>query len=618
MVQIKHDGDGFLYTHFSECLRHHARVTPDRLAYRFLADGGEDGLTITFAQLDTSVRALAAVLQERYSPGERVLILLRPGLGYVTAFMGCLYAGLVAVPAYPPGATKALGRLEGILRDCQPVAALVAGGDAREIAASLATVAPQTDTLDLDHLDHLDHLDPQHAERWQPVDGRCSDPAFLQYTSGSTGNPKGVVISHGNLIHNSQCISETFAIGPDSHIGSWLPPYHDMGLIGGILQALYVGCPATLMTPIAFLQRPLRWLQMISRYRVTVSGGPNFAYELCTRKVRDEDLKSLDLSCWAVAYNGAEQVRAKTLHAFADKFAACGLQPGAQFPCYGLAEGTLLVTGNGLARGAVIRSFHADLLEHNRAVPLVAGQSPQGRARTLVSSGRPSPGLEPFICDPDSEHRLGDGQVGEICIVGHSVSAGYWQRPDSTAEAFRPVQAQQTPWPRFFRTGDLGFMLEGELYVSGRVKDLIILNGVNHHPGDIECSVLRAHEGFRPDGAAAFSIEGDDGEQLVVVQEVERRAVRSLDVAAVLADVRGAVWQQHRLAQPWLLLVAGGTLPRTSSGKVRRQECRRLFGAYLQALAVGETVALQQRIIAVELHGRLRVGAGPLHQELAV
>lgn len=612
MAQIKQHGDGFLYTHFSECLRHHARATPDRLAYRFLADSGEDGLNITFAELDTAVRALAAVLQERYSPGERVLILLRPGLGYVTGFMGCLYAGLVAVPAYPPGATKTLGRLESILHDCQPAAALVAGSDAHDIAASLALVAPQIDTLD------LDRLDQQHADRWQPVPGQGSDPAFLQYTSGSTGNPKGVIISHGNLIHNSQCISETFGIGPDSHIGSWLPPYHDMGLIGGILQALYVGCPATLMTPIAFLQRPLRWLQMISRYRVTVSGGPNFAFELCSRKVRDEDLASLDLSCWAVAYNGAEQVRARTLHAFAEKFAVCGLQPGALFPCYGLAEGTLLVTGNGLARGAVIRSFHADLLEHNRAVPLAAGQPAEGRSRTLVSSGRPTPGLEPFICDPDSERRLSDGQVGEICIVGHSVSSGYWQRPDSTAETFRPAQAQQTPWPRFFRTGDLGFMFEGELYVSGRVKDLIILNGVNHHPGDIECSVLRAHEGFRPDGAAAFSIDGDDGEQLVVVQEVERRAVRGLDVATVVAEIRTALWQQHRLAQPWLLLVAGGTLPRTSSGKVRRQECRKLFGAYLQALETGEAAAPQPRVIAVEKRGRLVVEPGAQQQELAV
>ncbi|MEQ9728143.1 fatty acyl-AMP ligase [Pseudomonas sp. WHRI 8822A] len=611
MVQIKQDGDGFLYTHFSECLRHHARATPDRLAYRFLADG-EDSLTITFAELDTAVRALAALLQARYSPGERVLILLRPGLGYVTAFMGCLYAGLVAVPAYPPGATKTLGRLEGILDDCQPVAALVAGGDVREIAVSLAAVAPQTDILD------LDNLDKRHAESWQPVVGQRSDPAFLQYTSGSTGNPKGVIISHGNLIHNSQCISDTFGICADSHIGSWLPPYHDMGLIGGILQALYVGCPATLMTPIAFLQRPLRWLQMISRYRVTVSGGPNFAYELCARKVRDEDLQALDLSCWAVAYNGAEQVRARTLHAFADKFAACGLQAGALFPCYGLAEGTLLVTGNGLARGALVRSFHADLLEHNRAVPLAVGQPAEGRLRTLVSSGRPTRGVEPFICDPDSERRLSDGQVGEICIVGHSVSAGYWRRPDSTAEAFRPAHVQQTPWPRFFRTGDLGFMLEGELYVSGRVKDLIILNGVNHHPGDIECSVLRAHEGFRPDGAAAFSIDMDDGERLVVVQEVERRAVRGLDVAKVLGEIRAALWQQHRLAQPWLLLVSGGTLPRTSSGKVRRQDCRRLFGAYLLALAAGEAVPLQQRVIAVEQGGQLRVEQGSPQRELAV
>lgn len=615
MAQTKHHRDGSSYTHFSECLRLHAQTTPDRLAYRFLQDGREDGVEITFAELDVSVRALAAVLQEHCTPGDRVLLLLRPGLGYITGFLGCLAAGLIAVPAYPPGATKTLDRLDGIINDCQPRVALAAGSDIQVIAPRLAEVAPHTRIVD------LELLDAQAAERWQAVDGKRSDPAFLQYTSGSTGNPKGVIVSHGNLIHNSQSISDTFGVHQGSHIGSWLPPYHDMGLIGGILQSLYVGCPATLMTPITFLQRPLRWLQAISRYGVTVSGGPNFAYELCTRKIRDEDLAQLDLSRWAVAYNGAEHVRAQTVEAFRDKFAACGFQAGAVFPCYGLAEGTLLVAGNGVGRGAVVRQFQAEPLEANRVVPLQPGAAETVRGRTLVSSGRPIPGNEPFICHPDSEQRLPDGQVGEICIVGDSVAEGYWNRPDSTAAAFRPVRDGQTTWPRFFRTGDLGFFLDGELFVSGRVKDLIILNGVNHHPGDIENTVLRAHEGFRPDGAAAFSIEADEGERVVVVQEVERRAVKALNASMLLEHIRSALWQQHRLAQPDILLVAGGTLPRTSSGKVRRQDCRRLFSPYLRMLASGEegdASSLEQRVFAAQVQGILRVDATSSEQELAV
>ena len=613
MAQIEHVRNGSSYTNFSDCLRRHAQATPDRLAYRFLLDGRDESVEITFAELDVAVRALAAVLQERCRPGDRVLLLLRPGLGYVTGFIGCLYAGLIAVPAYPPGATKTLERLDGIIEDCQPVVALVSGSDAAVIAERLAESAPNT------HMVDLAHVQVQAAERWRPVAVQRSDPAFLQYTSGSTGNPKGVIVSHGNLIHNSQSISDTFGTDADSHIGSWLPPYHDMGLIGGILQSLYVGCPATLMTPIAFLQRPLRWLQAISKYGVTVSGGPNFAYELCTRKVRDSDLAGLDLSRWEVAFNGAEHIRAQTLEAFSQKFAVSGLRAGSLFPCYGLAEGTLLVTANGVGRGAVIRHFQAERLEANQVELLTSGHG--GRTRTLVSSGRPIPGHEPFICQLDSEQRLPDGCVGEICIVGDSVAEGYWQRSTITAAAFRPTLHGQTPWPRFFRTGDLGFFLDGDLYISGRVKDLIILNGVNHHPGDIENSVLALHEGFRPDGAAAFSIEQDDNERVVVVQEVERRTMKTLDVPAVLDAIRDSLWQQHRLAQPDVLLVAGGTLPRTSSGKVRRQACSQVFAPYLRALAEGlapESLALSRRVIAVEWQGQRVLDVTRSEQELVI
>jgi acyl-CoA synthetase (AMP-forming)/AMP-acid ligase II len=590
------------YTQFSQALQQHARRMPDQLAYRFLQDGRDNEVLITFAELDRAVRATAATLQFHCAPGDRVLILLKPGLDYIVGFLGCLYAGLIAVPAYPPGATKTLDRLEGILGDCEPAAALTGKDDVAAIRERLAENDARTQVLD------MSDIDDAAADRWQPVEGALSDTAFLQYTSGSTGNPKGVVVTHGNLIHNSQSISEHFATHKDSHIVSWLPPYHDMGLIGGILQSVFVGCATTLLAPIHFLQRPLRWLQAISKYRGTISGGPNFAYELCVRKIKEEELAGLDLSSWQVAFNGAEHVRAQTIDAFYAKFSSCGLNANAAFPCYGLAEGTLLVTSDRVYREPVIEHFHATLLEDNRAVRLPKDMATeQVRGRTLVSSGRGIVGQEPFICDPHSGECLEEGRVGEICIVGDSVANGYWRRPESTVAAFRPTQPGQSAWPRYFRTGDLGFMLDGELYVTGRLKDLIIINGVNHHPGDIESTVLRADESFRPDGSAALSVELDDTEQVVVMQEVERRALKSLDVAAVLAEIKVNLWQQHRVAQPVIILVLGGTLPRTSSGKVKRQECRRLYEPYLrnlrEELHAGDS-QLGKRIVVVEQQGR--------------
>jgi acyl-CoA synthetase (AMP-forming)/AMP-acid ligase II len=587
------------YANFSESLQRHALTSPDRLAYRFLLDGRDNEVLITFSELDRTVRAAAAMLQRHCSPGDRVLILLKPGLDYIVGFLACLYSGLIAVPAYPPGATKTLDRLDGILGDCEPAAALTGKDDLPAIRERLAERTSQTQALD------ISELEPDDAGNWQPVEVRRSDIAFLQYTSGSTGNPKGVVVTHGNLIHNSQSISENFATYQDSHIVSWLPPYHDMGLIGGILQSVFVGCSATLLAPIHFLQRPLRWLQAISKYRGTVSGGPNFAYELCVRKIKQEELAGLDLSSWQVAFNGAEHVRVQTIESFYDKFSTCGLKVGTAFPCYGLAEGTLLVACDRVHREPVTRHFHASLLEDNRAVPLQCEEGARGR--TLVSSGRGIAGQEPFICDPDTEQRLAEGQVGEICIVGDSVASGYWKRPESTRAAFREARPEQTSWPSFFRTGDLGFLLEGELYVTGRLKDLIIINGVNHHPGDLESTVMQADESFRPDGSAAFSVELDDAEQVVIVQEIERRALRTLDVQRVLSTIKANLWQQHRVAQPVVLLVFGGTLPRTSSGKVKRQECRRLYEPYLRSLREElqpSDTLLGKRVVAVEDQGR--------------
>ncbi len=618
---------------FSDNLRRHALSMPDRVAYRFLQDGRDNEDVITFAGLDLAARAAAVALGAHCRPGDRVLILLNPGLEYVIAFLGCLYAGLIAVPAYPPGATSKLDRLDGIFGDCRPTAAITGKDQVAAIANTLAQSAPGTLILDLSTLDRAS------AVEWRPFSCSLDDVAFLQYTSGSTGHPKGVIVTHGNLVHNSQAISRAFCTDQDSHILSWLPPYHDMGLVGGILQSLHIGCSSTLMAPIHFLQRPLRWLQAVSRYRATVSGGPNFAYELCLRKISEQDMDGLDLSSWRVAYNGAEHVRAKTIEAFTHRFARCGLRADAVSPCYGLAEGTLLVTASSPGHKPVVRDFHALRLEDNHAelvtAELVTAAAPAAvaamvvlpdvRVRTLVSSGRPVPGSEPFICDPDSERRLSDGQVGEICIIGGGVAHGYWQRPDATKQAFcaGPAAVDEVDSAgadgRYFRTGDLGFLLDGELYVTGRIKDLIIVNGVNHHPGDIESTVLPIDEGFR--ASAVFSIELDNAERVVVVQEVERLAVHRLDIVEACAAIRAALWQHHRLVQPLIVLVLAGTLPRTSSGKVRRQQSRIMFGPLLRRLSDGlpaaraEEIGLEKRILTVEIDGQT-VLANALDQEL--
>lgn len=601
MTTNDHDRD-VPYVNFSECLQLHARTIPHQLAYRFLQNGRDEEVLISFAELDTAARAAAATLQRHCLLGDRVLILLRPGLDYVIGFMGCLYAGLVAVPAYPPGASKTLDRLDGIINDCQPTAALVTAEDASTIRARLEQAASPAQVLDISALDHT------AAAQWRPVAVARGDLAFLQYTSGSTGTPKGVAVTHGNLIHNSRSMSRGFLTHRGSHMVSWLPPYHDMGLIGGILQSLFMGFSSTLLAPIHFLQRPLRWLQAISKYRGTVSGGPNFAYELCLRKIKDEELAELDLSCWEVAFNGAEHVRAQTIEAFHRRFARCGFPRTAAFPCYGLAEGTLMVSAAGTVREPLIRPFHAALLEDNRAEPFICERPEDTRVRNLVSCGRGIPGSEPFICDPATEQRLEEGLVGEICIVGDSVASGYWQRPESTAAAFRDALPEQTPWPRFFRTGDLGFLLDGELFVTGRLKDLIIVNGVNHHPGDIENTVLRTHDSFRPDGSAAFSVELGDTEQVVIAQEIERRALKSLDVPALFADLKTRLWQQHQLARPILVLVFGGSLPRTSSGKIKRQECRKVFQPWLAQSATAQepgSVVWDKSVVAVETNARI-------------
>ncbi|HVR99107.1 MAG TPA: fatty acyl-AMP ligase, partial [Thermoanaerobaculia bacterium] len=441
-----------------DLLRHRAAEGGRAPAYTFLADGEVEAEQLTYAELDRQARALGAALAamgERGLYGERALLLYPPGLEFIAAFLGCLYGGVVAVPAYPPRSQRGLPRLLSIVQDAKPSVVLTTGALLRKAEALLGQVLGDSGVACIATDQLLEEDAGALASAWTPpaIDGATL--AFLQYTSGSTSTPKGVMVSHGNLLHNEEMIRQAFGQSAESVILGWLPVYHDMGLIGNVLQPLYVGAPCILMSPVAFLQKPLRWLEAISRYRATTSGGPNFAYALCAQKVTEEQKAGLDLSSWRVAFNGAEPVRAETLDRFAAAFAQCGFRREAFYPCFGLAEATLFVTGGALAEPFVARPFEAAALERDEAVPAESGENRP--ARELVGCGHAWAGQRVEIVDPSTFTACAPGRVGEVWVAGPSVAHGYWGRPDATERDFHARLADEPEAGPFLRTGDLGF-----------------------------------------------------------------------------------------------------------------------------------------------------------------
>ena len=418
-----------------------------------------------------------------------------------------------------------------------------------------------------------DTLDLGLADNWQIPIISPGALAFLQYTSGSTGTPKGVMVSHQNVMHNSTLIHHCFSDTPKSVGVSWLPPYHDMGLIGSILQPLYVGAPMMLMPPLAFLQKPMRWLQAIAKFQATTSGGPNFAFDLCVRKARPEQLDSLDLSSWQVAFTGAEPIRAQTLERFGETFAPCGFRKEAFRPCYGMAETTLMVTGNPPGNAPHFHSVDTVALENHQ---VRNGEGTQTTSRTLVGCGRAAKDLQIAIVHPERLTRCAAHEVGEIWVAGESVAQGYWGQPEQTQQTFHAYTSDTEEGP-FLRTGDLGFMFEDEVFITGRIKDLMIIRGQNHYPQDIELTVENSHPVLRSAAGATFTVEIKNEEKLVVVQEVERRYLRKLNVKEVVASIRQAVALQHGLQVYATVLVKTGSIPKTSSGKIQRYACRSHF-----------------------------------------
>ena len=552
-----------------ELLQHRARCQAEDIAFTYLVDGESEQLHLTYRELDRQARGIAAWLESLNLAGERALLLYPAGLEFIAAFFGCLYAGVVAVPVYPPRRNRSLVRIQAIADDADAKVALTTD-------LVLSRVEPLID--ETPHLEQLTWLATSHVpegldRQWKMPDVHGDTLAFLQYTSGSTGTPKGVVLNHANLIHNSALISYAFEHTRSSTGVFWLPSYHDMGLIGGILQPLYVGRLNVLMSPMTFLQKPFRWLSAITRFRGTTNGGPNFAYDLCVRKITREQRKKLDLSCWEVAFNGAEPVREETLERFCESFAPCGFRREAFYPCYGLAEATLIVSGGHTHQPPVIRTFETAALLDGQVVD---GEPEDDGVRPLVGCGESLPDQKIVIADPETMTHSAAGRIGEIWVSGPSVAQGYWHQPEDTEQAFRAYLKDTGEGP-FLRTGDLGFMQDGELFVTGRLKDLIIVHGMNYYPQDIEQTVQQAHPRLRADCGAAFTVEVDGRQQLVVVQEVERR--KQGDLEALFDTVVRAVAAEHELALDAVVLVKAGSIPKTSSGKIQRHAC---CAAYLE------------------------------------
>ncbi len=556
-----------------DLLRHQSQQHADKTAFQFLQDGEEEAGQLTFAEIDRQARAIAFHLTQRVAPGERALLLYPPGLEFITAFCGCLYAGVTAVPVYPPRANQNMLRLQAIVADARASVALTT----TTTGLTARMQEPEYHDTDLAALHWLDtdNLDFSPADQWRSPTINGETLAFLQYTSGSTGKPKGVMVSHRNLLCNERMISEAFGHDHRTIFAGWLPVFHDMGLIGNLLQPLYLGISCYLMSPVAFLQKPIRWLQAISRYRATTSGGPNFAYDLCLRKITPEMCEGLDLSSWQVAFNGAEPVRAETLERFSETFAPYGFRREACYPCYGMAETTLFVSGGVSTKPPVFYAVDATALKQNR---VLRADPRDHSAPRLVGCGRAWQEEHIAIVDPDSRRTCAADQVGEIWVSSLSVAQGYWQRSDTTAQTFHAYIADTGAGP-FLRTGDLGFLQEGELFVAGRIKDVIIIRGRNHYPQDIEVTIEESHPALRPGAGAAFSVDIAGEEQLVIVQEVERTQIRKLNVDEVAQAIRQAVSQHHELQIHAIVLLKTGSVPKTSSGKIQRHACRQ---GYLQ------------------------------------
>ncbi|MEG5016667.1 MULTISPECIES: fatty acyl-AMP ligase, partial [unclassified Microcoleus] len=550
-------------TNLVELLQNRALHQPEQ-KYTFLLDGKTETASLTYRELDAIARSHAARLQTLGVTGERALLLFPPGLDYLAAFFGCLYAKVIAVPLYPPKLKRNLAKISAIAKDA---GATVAIAPARHLE-NLEQLCEQAPELKGLHWLSAEALSDD-GEKWQQPPIHHDEVAYLQYTSGSTSTPKGVMVSHANVLYNIEYIHRGFDHDAESVAVTWLPPFHDMGLIDGLLKPLYLGIPSYFMPPAAFIQNPMCWLEAISRYKATHSGGPNFAYDLCASKISKilgDRQKMLDLSSWRVAYNGAEPIHKETLERFTKAFEPCGFQADAFCPAYGMAETTLKIATVRSGTTPTFLPVDAGALENNHIVEVVEGD---GGARTLVGCGFPEFGTKVAIVNPETLTQCQPQEVGEIWVAGETVARGYWNRPEETEKTFQAYLSDTSEGP-FLRTGDLGFLRDGELFITGRLKDLIIIRGRNLYPQDIERTAERSHPSLRPGAIAAFSVEVAGEEQLVIVPELQSRKAPD-NTEEIISAVRSSIAQEYEVQVYGVVLIKPGSIPKTTSGKIQRR-----------------------------------------------
>lgn len=564
-----------------DALKDKATRLPDKLAFASLDEQGHMASQLTYAQLLERATLLARHIQSRCEPADRVLLLYGPGLEYVEAFYACMLAGVVAVPLYSPHNERKFELIQGIADDCVPTLALTTEPYAVRARKSLESASPamrQLAWLSTDALPDRVGLAP-----WQPPATQPDDLAYLQYTSGSTSTPKGVMLSHRATLNHCKELAQLWETQEHSLLVSWLPHFHDLGQVFSVLQPVYQGMSSLLMAPASFMQKPLRWLKAISDFKATHSAAPDFAYMHCARSVSAAEIDGLDLSSWKVAVNGAEPVRMDSILAFDDQFAACGATLTMHRPSYGLAEATLVVSAHKSPWGPRIVWFDSQALSHNQIRPCLDTDE---HALALVSNGVPAEGVEVAIVQPETRVRQGEDILGEIWIHGPSVGLGYWGRPAQSQQVFGAEMLEDLTHKRYLRTGDLGFFHEGELFIAGRAKDVIIIRGTNHYPQDIELTVEQAHPLIREGYTAAFSVTTDGVEKLIIAAERKRYFQGSVDYGVAMRAIQEAVSRRHGISAGEILVLKPGSISKTTSGKIQRRKCRDEFlSASLQILA---------------------------------
>ncbi len=563
------------FSHLVELLQQRAIAKPNDIAYKFLSNGTTEAGSLTYQELDRRAKAIASRLQSLVKPGARALLVYpyHEGLEFIAAFMGCLYARVIAVTKNPPRRGNAIAELT------------------QRVKLSGATVLLSTkEFLDLVETEvaknnHIagnfkffprlatDRIDLSLENDWQSVKIAPDTIAFLQYTSGSTGTPKGVMVTHRNILHNEETIRQGFNHDESTIVVGWLPMFHDMGLIGNILQPLYLGTLSILMSPVSLSQQPFEWLKAISHYQATTSGGPNFAYDLLCLKATPEKLAGLDLTNWKVAFSGAETVRGETIDRFSHIFANCGFNKSAFYPCYGMAEATLFITGGLQQEDPIIKYVDSATLEKNQVLEIAEETS---GSKAIVGCGRQWLDTEVLIVNPETLTPCQPHEVGEIWVLGSGIGKGYWEQKQETKDTFQGL-LKGTKSPEYLRTGDLGFLQNGELYITGRLKEVMIFWGRYRYPQHVEETVQKSHPALRKNAGAAFAIDKDGAEKLVIVQEVERSYLRSLNLEEIVTAICQSVGEVHEVEVYAIALLKTGSIPKTSSGKIQRRGCSKKF-----------------------------------------